>query len=113
MSSPGALLSIFKKDRGDFPGASVDKNPPANAGDIGLIPDLGRSYRLRGSKCYVPQLLSLCSRAWEPELPKPLHPLASDPPPEKPLQGEAWQQQLETLAPTREKPKSNENPMQR
>ena len=26
-----------------FPGGSVVKNPPANAGDTGSIPDLGRS----------------------------------------------------------------------
>ena len=26
-----------------FPGDSVVKNPPANAGDMGLIPGLGRS----------------------------------------------------------------------
>ena len=26
-----------------FPGDSVVKNPPANAGDVGLIPGLGRS----------------------------------------------------------------------
>ena len=26
-----------------FPGGSVVKNPPANAGDLGLIPELGRS----------------------------------------------------------------------
>ena len=26
-----------------FPGGSVVKNPPANAGDLGLIPGLGRS----------------------------------------------------------------------
>ena len=26
-----------------FPGGSVVKNPPANAGDVGLIPHLGRS----------------------------------------------------------------------
>ena len=26
-----------------FPGGSVVKNPPANAGDVGLIPGLGRS----------------------------------------------------------------------
>ena len=29
-----------------FPGGSVFKNLPANAGDMGLIPDLGRSYML-------------------------------------------------------------------
>ena len=27
----------------DFPGSSVVKNSPANAGDMGLIPRLGRS----------------------------------------------------------------------
>jgi len=27
----------------DFPGDPVDKNPPASAGDLGLIPALGRS----------------------------------------------------------------------
>ena len=27
-----------------FPGGSVVKNPPANAGDTGLIPGLGRSH---------------------------------------------------------------------
>ena len=31
------------KDQG-FPGGSVVKNPPANVGDGGLIPDLGRSH---------------------------------------------------------------------
>ena len=29
-----------------FPGGSVVKNPPANAGDTGLIPDSGRSHML-------------------------------------------------------------------
>ena len=27
----------------DFPGGSVVKNPPANAGDVNSIPELGRS----------------------------------------------------------------------
>ena len=27
----------------DFPGGAVVKNPPANAGDMGSIPDSGRS----------------------------------------------------------------------
>ena len=35
---------IFKK-RENFPGGSVVKNRPTNAGDTGLIPDLGRSHR--------------------------------------------------------------------
>ena len=32
-----------------FPGGSVVKNPPANAGDRGLIPGLGRSHMRQGS----------------------------------------------------------------
>ena len=28
----------------DFPGGTVVKNPPANAGDMGSIPDPGRSH---------------------------------------------------------------------
>ena len=30
----------------NFPGGSVVKNPPANAGDMGLIPGPRRSYML-------------------------------------------------------------------
>ena len=43
-----------------FPGASVVKHPPADAGDTGLIPDPGRSHMLRATK--------LCSRAQDPQL---------------------------------------------
>jgi len=32
-----------------FPGGSVVKNPPANAGDTGSIPDLGRSHMPRSN----------------------------------------------------------------
>ena len=31
----------------DFPGGSVDKNPPANTGDTGSVPALGRSHMPR------------------------------------------------------------------
>ena len=31
----------------DFPGGAVVENPPANAGDTGLIPGLGRSHMPR------------------------------------------------------------------
>ena len=34
----------LKKGYGDFPGGAVVKNLPANAGDTGLIPALGRSH---------------------------------------------------------------------
>ena len=33
----------------DFPGGTVDKNPPANAGDLGSIPGPRRFYMLRGN----------------------------------------------------------------
>ena len=36
-------LSISNKPSRGFPGGSVVKNPPANAGDVGSIPGLGRS----------------------------------------------------------------------
>ena len=32
---------IFKEEAGDFPGASVVKNPPCNARDMGSIPGWG------------------------------------------------------------------------
>ena len=36
------LRNSIEGDKG-FPGGSVVKNPPANAGDVGLIPGSGRS----------------------------------------------------------------------
>ena len=34
---------------GDFPGGPVDKNSPANAGDTGSIPGLGRFHMLQSN----------------------------------------------------------------
>ena len=51
-----------------FPGGAVVKNPPANAGDMGLSPGPGRSHMLRSNKAHAQQLLSLHSRAHEPQL---------------------------------------------
>ena len=51
-----------------FPAGSVVKNLPTNAGDTGSISDLGRSHMLQSNYARVPQLLSLCSRAWELQL---------------------------------------------
>ena len=31
------IIKKIKKSKRDFPGGTVDKNPPANAGDMGLI----------------------------------------------------------------------------
>ena len=39
-------IPIIKKSTRDFPGGTVVKNPPANVGDTGLIPVLGRSHML-------------------------------------------------------------------
>ena len=50
-----------------LPCGLVVKHLPANAGDSGSIPPLGRSHLLRRNKACAPQLLSLCSRACEPE----------------------------------------------
>ena len=43
----------------DFPGGTVDKNPPANAGESGSIPGPGRFHMPR---------VSWCATATEPTL---------------------------------------------
>ena len=50
---------------------SVIKNLPANAGDIGSIPGLGRSHMPHSNWVRVPQLLRCML-----QLPKPTHPRA-------------------------------------
>ena len=37
-------INYSKKAVGGFPGGAVVKNPPANAGDMGLSPTPGRSH---------------------------------------------------------------------
>ena len=61
---------------GGFPRGSVVKNLPANAGDMGSIPDPGGSHMLWSDEAHAPQLLSLCSRAQELKLSKPVCPRA-------------------------------------
>ena len=51
-----------------FPAGSVVKNLSTNAGDTGSISDPGRSHMLQSNYAHALQLLSLCSRAWEPQL---------------------------------------------
>ena len=55
----------------DFPKDWVVKNPPANAGDMGSYSGPERFHMLWSSWTHAPQLLSLCSGAWEPQLLKP------------------------------------------
>ena len=38
------MLTLIKRKQKDFPGGTMDKNSPANAGDIGSISDPGRSH---------------------------------------------------------------------
>ena len=45
-----------------FPGGAMVENLPANAGDTGSNPDLGRSHMPRSNWAREPQLLSL--RVW-------------------------------------------------
>ena len=45
-----------------FPGGTVVENLPANAGDTGSSPGLGKSYMPRSKWAHEPQLLSL--RIW-------------------------------------------------
>ena len=54
-----------------FRGRSVVKNTPISAGDTCSIPDLERSHMLQRKYYHVLQLLSLFSRAWEPQLLSP------------------------------------------
>ena len=50
----------IKKAIGGFPGGTVVENLPANAGDTGLSPGLGRFHMPRSNWAREPQLLSLC-----------------------------------------------------
>ena len=68
----------------DFPGGAVVKNPPANAGDTGSSPGLGRSHMLQSNKARVPQLLSPHAAFTEAHAPR-----ARAPQQEKPPQWEA------------------------
>ena len=77
--------STFKKLKG-FSGGSGVKYLPANAGGTGSVPDLERFHMPRRNEARVPQLLSLCSRAWELQLQKPACARAWTPQQEKPLQ---------------------------
>ena len=52
----------FKKSQGGFPGGAAVENPPANAGDTGSSPGLGRSHMPQSNWACEPQRLSL--RIW-------------------------------------------------
>ena len=43
------MTTIKKHQNKGFPGVSGVNNPPANAGDMNLIPDPGRAHMLRSN----------------------------------------------------------------
>ena len=49
--SEGKVQQTMQENKrlGDFPGGAVVKNPPANAGDTGSIPGLGRYHMPRSN----------------------------------------------------------------
>ena len=105
-----------------FPGGAVVGSPPADAGDMGSSPGLGRSHMPWSNGARAPQLLSLRSGAHEPQLlslsattteartPRARALQRERPPNEKSAHcSEGWP----LLATTREKPAhSNEDPRQ-
>ena len=55
---PPIIKSLIKTPPfGDFPGGTVDKNLPANAGDTGLIPGPGRFLMSQSNQAQALQLL--------------------------------------------------------
>ena len=82
-------------------------NPPADAGDTGSVPDLGRSHMPHSQQACASQPLSLCSGTRTLQLLKPEHSRARAPKQEgKPPQREACTPQLE------KKPCGNKDPAQ-
>jgi len=58
MGNTAPFTASFKKYHfSGFPGGTVDRNPPANAEDMGLIPDPGRFHKPRSNWAHMPQLL--------------------------------------------------------
>ena len=69
----GIMQLVIKKVMEGFPGGAVVENLPANAGDTGSSPGLGRSHMPRSNWAREPQLLSLrvcslCSATREPAI---------------------------------------------
>ena len=75
---------------------SVVKNLAANTEDMGSIPDPGRSHMPQNNLAWAPQLLSLCSSAWEPQLLKARSPRACALKQKKQLQWGARESQLDS-----------------
>ena len=102
--SPGLLFGYRTKDirayRG-FPGGSMDKNPPVNAGNTSSVPGPGRSHTLWSDCVPVPRPLSRVLQRPKPECPR-----ACTLQQEEPLQweGHAPQWRVAPLTTTRASP---------
>ena len=70
----------LKSRRGDFPGGAVVKNLPANAGDTGSSPGLGRSHMPRSYEACAPQLLSPHAATTEAHMTRARAPQQEKPP---------------------------------
>ena len=69
---------MFKNSPQGFPGGAVVENLPANAGDTGSSPGLGRSHMPWSDQAREPQLLnlrvwSLCSATRGRDSERPVH----------------------------------------
>ena len=64
----------------DFPGGTVVKTPPADAGDTDSIPGLGRSHMPRSNWAREPQLLSPHAATTEARAPRDRAPQQGKPP---------------------------------
>ena len=59
------MRNVKKKEQG-FPGGAVVENLPANAGDMGLSPGLGRSHMRSEERRVGKECLRLCRSRWSP-----------------------------------------------
>ena len=93
---------IDQKSYWGLPWWLSSKDPPANAGDMGSIPDSGRSPLLQRNEAHVPQLLTLGSKAHVSQTLKPACPASCALQQEQLLQWETRALQLE-ISPRRNK----------
>ena len=83
----------------DFPGGTVDNNPPVNAGHTGSIHGPGIFYMPQSNEAWVPWLLSLRAATAEA-----CEPGACPPQQKNPLQWEACAPQLEKAHAVQQRP---------
>ena len=73
--SPSGRHNVFRDKNQGFPGGAVVKNPPANAGDTGSSPGLGRSHMPQSNELLSPRATiteAHAPRVCAPQQEKPL-----------------------------------------